>query len=50
MELFEAIVYKSPELSKVPFSTIQFSPKLQDLLKKLLIKDPVKRLGHNGAK
>jgi serum/glucocorticoid-regulated kinase 2 len=28
---------------------IQLSPKLQDLLKKMLIKDPSKRLGHNGA-
>jgi len=43
MELFEAIVYKNPDLSK-------FSPKLQDLLKKLLVKDPAKRLGHGGSK
>lgn len=28
---------------------IQFSPKLQDLFKKLLHKDFKKRLGHNGA-
>jgi len=43
MELFEAIVYKNPDFSK-------FSPKLQDLLKKLLVKDPAKRLGHGGSK
>jgi len=29
---------------------MQFSPKLQDLIKKLLHKDPNKRLGTNGAK
>jgi serum/glucocorticoid-regulated kinase 2 len=29
---------------------MQFSPKLQDLLKKLLKKDPNARLGHNGSK
>jgi len=43
MELFEAIVYKSADLSK-------FTPKLQDLLKKLLQKDPSKRLGHESIK
>lgn len=43
MELFEAIVYRNPELH-------QFSPKLQDLLKKILQKEPNRRLGHHGAK
>jgi serine/threonine protein kinase len=43
MELFESIVYKNPDLSK-------FSPKLQDLLRKLLCKDPNKRLGHITAR
>lgn len=50
MELFEAIVYKNPDFSKVKTLLTQFSPKLQDLLKKLLTKDASKRLGHNGAK
>jgi len=50
MELFEAIVYKNPDFSKVLSVITQFSPKLQDLLKKLLTKDASKRLGHKGAK
>jgi serum/glucocorticoid-regulated kinase 2 len=29
---------------------MQFTPKLQDLLKKILHKDPNKRLGHQSAK
>ena len=39
VELFESIVYKNIDVSRVIFSLyIKFSPKLQDLFKKLLHK------------
>jgi len=50
MELFESIVYKNPDLSKVNLHISKIPSKLQDLLKKLLIKEPNKRLGHTSAK
>lgn len=50
MELFESIVYKSPDLSKVSRFLSKIPSKLQDLLRKLLVKEPKKRLGHSSAK
>lgn len=50
MQLLEAIICKPPDLSKVFYlPNMKLSPRVQDLLKKLLQKDAKKRLGHNGV-
>ena len=50
MKLFQDIVYAQPDVTMVIIYFIKFSPKLQDLVKKLLCKESSKRLGTNGAK
>lgn len=49
MELYESIVYQNIDFDKAAVS-LKLTPRLGDLLKKLLTKDPHKRIGHNGAK
>ena len=43
MKLFEDIIYSEANLKP-------FNSELQDLFKRLFVKDPSKRLGHNGGK
>ena len=50
MKLFQEIVSSPPNLTSVSFVNIQCSPKLQDLLKKLLSKNPENRLGNKGGR
>jgi serine/threonine protein kinase len=49
LELFEQIVFKEPSMTGVPFVLTQLSENMTDLVKKLLTKEPEKRIGSSGV-